>query len=58
MPVEAMYFERWLQLFDTTVDAYFEGPMADDAKKRALIMATNFARRIHDGKEKDKLTLV
>lgn len=40
------HFERWLNMFFKTIDAHFEGPVADDAKKRALIMAGNFARRL------------
>jgi hypothetical protein len=32
--------------------------MAEEAKNRALIMAINFARRIREGKEKEKITLV
>jgi hypothetical protein len=32
--------------------------MAEEAKRRALIMATTFSRRIQDSKGNDKLTLV
>ena len=58
MPVDGEHFERWISLFITTVDTYFEGPVAEDAKKRALIMATNFERRISGLKGQDKVTLV
>ena len=58
MPVEGEHFERWISLFTTTVDNYFEGPVAEDAKKRALIMATNFERRIDGLKGQGKVTLV
>jgi len=58
MPVGGEHFERWLSLFDTTVDTYFEGPVADEAKKRALIMATNFERRIDGLQGSGKMTLV
>ncbi|WP_242920177.1 group III truncated hemoglobin [Pontibacter liquoris] len=58
MPVGGEHFNRWLSLFNTTVDTYFEGPMADEAKNRALIMATNFARRIDGLKGTGKVTLV
>jgi hemoglobin len=58
MPGEAEHFERWLSLFYETVDTYFAGPMAEEAKRRALIMATTFSRRIQDSKGNDKLTLV
>jgi hemoglobin len=58
MPVEAAHFERWLNLFNQTVDAHFAGPMAQEAKQRGLIMATTFERRIQDIKGKGNLTLV
>ena len=58
MPVEAEHFERWLSLFYNTVDEHFEGPMAEDAKKRAMVMATNFERRIDGLKGSDTITLV
>ncbi|MCP2044453.1 group III truncated hemoglobin [Pontibacter sp. HSC-36F09] len=58
MPVDGEHFERWLSLFIGTVDTYFEGPMAEEAKKRALIMATNFERRIDGLKGTDKIMLV
>ncbi|MDO6391074.1 group III truncated hemoglobin [Pontibacter sp. BT731] len=58
MPVDGEHFERWLSLFISTVDTYFEGPMAEEAKKRALIMATNFERRIDGLKGTDTITLV
>lgn len=58
MRLEAEHFEQWLSLFNETVDACFAGPMAEEAKKRALIMAKTFVRRINDSKGTDKLTLV
>jgi hemoglobin len=46
MPVDSEHFKRWINLFITTVNTYFEGPVAEDAKNRANIMAYNFERRI------------
>ncbi|MBS1530638.1 MAG: group III truncated hemoglobin [Bacteroidetes bacterium] len=40
------HFERWLTLFAETIDSYFEGPVAEDAKKRAEIMAEMFLARL------------
>lgn len=34
--LRAEHFERWLLLFQTTVDDLFAGPKADDAKFRAF----------------------
>ncbi|GEO05040.1 hypothetical protein AAE02nite_27040 [Adhaeribacter aerolatus] len=58
MPVEAEHFARWLSLFIKTVDKHFTGPMAEEAKRRALIMANTFERRIHDSQVNTKYTLI
>ncbi|MGO1649750.1 MAG: group III truncated hemoglobin [Sphingobacterium sp.] len=42
LPIDATHFERWLQLFDKTVNDLFEGPVADEAKSRGRKMATLF----------------
>lgn len=46
LPVEQTHFERWLELFLATVDKYFAGAKADEAKGRALSIADTFARRM------------
>jgi hemoglobin len=58
MPVDSEHFTRWLRLFNETVDTYFAGPMAEEAKARGLIMATTFQRRMQDSKGRDTFTLV
>jgi hemoglobin len=58
MPVETRHFERWLSLFNETVNACFAGPIAREARQRALIMATTFERRIREDKGKGNFTLV
>ena len=35
MPVEKKHFDRWLQLFEVSVDELFSGEKAEEAKKRA-----------------------
>ncbi|MCC2599191.1 group III truncated hemoglobin [Sphingobacterium sp. FBM7-1] len=42
LPIEAAHFERWLQLFDQTVNDLFEGPVAEEAKSRGRKMAALF----------------
>jgi hemoglobin len=37
--LEAPHFEKWLELFNTTVDSLFEGPVAEKAKTRAKSVA-------------------
>ena len=46
LPIEQEHFDRWLELFYRTIDTHFEGPVADDAKKRAGIMAEMFLYRL------------
>lgn len=38
-PLKAEHFDRWLALFQGTVDELFEGPGANDAKFRAFAIA-------------------
>ena len=39
MPLEKIHFDRWLQLFNETVNELFEGPIAHNAPKRAESIA-------------------
>ncbi|MEO6830868.1 MAG: group III truncated hemoglobin [Chitinophagaceae bacterium] len=48
MPVMQTHFEHWLHWWWQTVDNHFEGPIANDAKKRGEIMANTFLNRIID----------
>jgi hemoglobin len=46
-PLTGLDFERWLELFDRSVDSLFSGPMAEEAKQRASRIAVIMATRIH-----------
>ncbi|MBC6991171.1 group III truncated hemoglobin [Hymenobacter sp. BT491] len=46
LPVDAAHFQRWLELFYATVHENFAGPVAEEAKVRALNIATMFEYRI------------
>jgi hemoglobin len=50
-PLTAAHFERWLQLFDETVDELFDGPVADRAKARAATMAQALKRLLRGRSE-------
>ena len=52
LKIDRQHFDRWLQLFYATIDERFEGLIADDAKKRAALMANMFLYRLQqlDGK--------
>jgi hemoglobin len=40
------HFKRWLELFHQTIDRNFEGPVADDTKARAELMAAMFQDKL------------
>ncbi len=46
MDLNEEHFERWLTLFYNTIDQHFMGPVASDAKRRALIMADMFRSKL------------
>jgi len=58
MPVDKEHFERWLKLWYTTVDEFFEGPKAEEAKWRGERMATMFLSKIIYFRNHDSLPLV
>lgn len=47
-PFTDTHFERWLELFTTTVDEHFIGPTAEVAKQRAAKMAHALQRLVAD----------
>jgi hemoglobin len=46
MPLEGQHFERWKKLFFETIDEYFSGEKAKEAKWRAEKMAEMFQMKI------------
>ena len=51
MELDQEHFDRWIRMFNETVDKYFEGAVADEAKRRASVMASMFQLRLKDIKE-------
>jgi hemoglobin len=45
-PFTATDFERWLEFFQTTLDARFAGPRADQAKQTAAYIASNMSKSL------------
>lgn len=37
-PLKEEHYNRWITLWEATVDSLFSGPVADNAKKRASLM--------------------
>ncbi|MBX3254553.1 MAG: group III truncated hemoglobin [Chitinophagaceae bacterium] len=46
LPVEQKHFDRWLKLWNETIDEFFEGEKADEAKWRGNKMAAMFLSKI------------
>ena len=46
LPIDKNHFENWLSLFIETVDEYFEGEKANEAKQRASIIAYTFQSKL------------
>lgn len=51
LPVEALHFEKWLKLFNETVDELFSGEKAEEAKWRGKRMAMVFQAKIKMNRE-------
>ncbi|GAA4445563.1 hypothetical protein GCM10023091_37370 [Ravibacter arvi] len=46
LPVEKAHFDRWLQLFNATLEEYFEGDRSERARWQANRMAEIFLSKI------------
>ena len=46
LPVDSKHFDRWIELFNETLDEHFQGEKADEAKWRARKMADMFQSKI------------
>lgn len=47
MPLDQIHFERWLLLFNQTVDELFEGEIANQAKQRAAVIGWTINAKIN-----------
>lgn len=46
LPVSALHFERWLELFNQTLDEFFQGRRTEEARWRAEKMAQLFKGKL------------
>jgi hemoglobin len=46
LPIEKKHFDRWLELFNKTIEEHFAGTIAEEAKWRAEKMAQMFQYKI------------
>ena len=55
LPIDATHFQRWVVLFQATVNELFAGPVADEAKLRGQAIAQVFEVRLQ---ERDPLSII
>jgi hemoglobin len=55
MQIKKAHFDHWLQVWCTTVDELFEGPIAERAKFRGKTMAHAFYSKIRRADERGEL---
>ena len=46
MPIDESHFKIWVQNWTTTVDDFFAGPIAEEAKKRGKLIAAIFNSKL------------
>jgi hemoglobin len=46
-PLLPEYFDRWIKLFSETVDEYFEGENAEEAKRRAGVIGMTMMYKLN-----------
>lgn len=46
MPLKEVHFERWLNLFNETIDEHFSGEIASQAKQRAQLIGLTIKSKI------------
>lgn len=52
-PLKPAHFERWLELFNETVDELFEGEKAELAKQRAYSISTVIRLKLNDAESEN-----
>lgn len=51
LPIDKEHFDRWLKLFDKTIDELFIGEKAEEAKTRAAKIAVIFNTKIQNNRK-------
>ena len=51
IPLEKEHFDRWLELWNETVDSLYAGEHVDLAKNRAMLMANLISMKVEMGRE-------
>lgn len=58
LPIEKKHFDRWLELFRETLDEFFTGKVAEEAKWRSEKMAEMFQFKLEYYRNPDKTPLL
>ncbi len=58
LPVRQQHFDRWLQLFRSTISENFRGTIADKAKAKAELMAKLFHLKLQLNQDQDQNTTI
>ncbi len=58
MPIEKEHFNRWLAIFEKTLQQLFQGPVADEAMWRAGKMAQMFQFKLADYRKNPMRSLI
>lgn len=58
LPVEKVHFNRWVELFQATLDEHFHGVTAEEAKWRSDRMAEMFQFKIEHFKNKGTRSMI
>lgn len=46
LPIDGEHFDKWIEIFHSTVDKHFKGEKADEAKWRSTKMAALFTHKL------------
>ena len=49
MPLKKEHFDRWIELFNATIDTLYAGEKVDLAKQRAYLIRWTIESKINDG---------
>ena len=52
MPLQQPLFDRWLSIWNHTIDRFFEGPMAEEARWRGARMAEMFLLKLEHARQR------
>ncbi len=55
LPIAGSHFERWIKLFEQTIDEHFKGPKASEAKTKAGLMSVMFQSKLSTMKDSSRV---